>query len=101
MIYMKPRRQYSKEFKQEAVTSVLKGEKTIKQIAYELGIHANMLSRWKREYLADDEQSFPGSGHLHDPEEERYRALERENRSLREERDILKKVVSIFSKDPR
>lgn len=101
MNFIKPRRQRSKEFKREAVTLVLKGEKTIKQIAFELDIHANMLSRWKREYLEDEDHSFPGTGHLQDPEEERIRALERELRSVQEERDILKKVVSIFSKDPR
>ena len=101
MIYQKPRRPHSKEFKKEAVGLVLKGEKTIKQIAYELGIHANMLSRWKNEYLSDEEHSFPGAGHLQDPDEARMRALERELRSVQEERDILKKVVSIFSKDPR
>lgn len=101
MNFIKPRRQRSKEFKREAVTLVLKGEKTIKQIAFELDIHANMLSRWKQEYLSDEDHSFPGPGHLQDPDEERIRALERELRSVQEERDILKKVVSIFSKDPR
>ena len=58
MNFLKPRRQRSKEFKREAVTLVLKGEKTIKQIAFELGIHANMLSRWKKEYLEDEDQLF-------------------------------------------
>ena len=42
-----------------------------------------------------------GAGHLQNPDEERIRNLERELRSLTEERDILKKVVAIFSKTPK
>ena len=98
---IKPRRQYSREYKLEAVGMVLRGDKTATQIARELGINVNLLYRWKSQYLADEASSFPGSGHLQDPEEERIRALERELRSVQEERDILKKVVSIFSKAPR
>jgi len=97
----KPRRQYSREYKLEAVGMVLRGDKPATQIARELGIDTNLLYRWKGKYLTDEEQSFPGTGHLRDPGEEQIRALERELRSVKEERDILKKVVSIFSKDPR
>ena len=57
--------------------------------------------RWKKEDLNDKNHSFPGAGHLQNPEEERIRKLERELRSLTEERDILKKVVAIFSKTPK
>lgn len=101
MFENKGRRQYTREFKIEAVELALRGDKTGKEVALDLGIGADLLYRWKREYLADKETSFPGTGHLQDPEEERIRALERELRSVKEERDILKKVVSIFSKGPR
>ena len=95
------RRQYPAEFKRESVELLLRGSKPPKEIADDLGIAVKMLYRWKREYLADKSTAFPGTGHLQDPEDERLRALERELRSVKEERDILKKVVSIFSRDPK
>jgi len=67
------------------------------QIAGDLGIRPELLYRWKSEYLARKEHAFPGSGHLRDPEEEQIRQLERELRSVKEERDILKKALAIFS----
>lgn len=97
----KKRRQYTPEFKRESVDLLLHSNKSAPELADDLGIRPDLLNRWKREHLADQENSFPGTGHLKDPEEERFRALERELRSVKEERDILKKVVSIFSKDPR
>ncbi len=95
------RKQYSREFKMESVGLVLRGNKPATEIAEDLGVGVSLLYRWKREWLADNENPFPGTGHLQDPEDERVRALERELRSVKEERDILKKVVSIFSKDPK
>ncbi len=97
----KPRKQYSRAFKLEAVGLAIRGEKPATVIARDLGISVNLLYNWKRDYLDDKEHSFPGTGHLQNPEDERVRKLERELRDITEERDILKKVVSIFSKDPR
>jgi transposase len=47
-----------------------------------------------------ERHAFPGSGHLTPPEEE-MRRLQRENEILRQERDILKKALAIFSKPER
>ena len=52
---------------------------------------------WIREYSDDPEYAFPGQGKLKTPDEELYR-LRKENKDLKEERDILKKALSIFSK---
>lgn len=95
------RRQYTKAFKVEAVELLLRSDKTAMAIAGDLGIRVELLYRWKGEYLNDKKNSFPGTGHLQDPEEERIRILERELRSTQEERDILKKALAIFSKAPR
>jgi transposase len=94
---IKRRRKYDREFKREAVGLVIEGKRTIKEVAQELGIQANMLQRWKQEYLENNKEAFRGSGKLTHPDEE-MRKLVRENAVLKEERDILKKALAIFSK---
>jgi len=101
MVTENTRRQYTAEFKREAVELLLRSDKTARAISDDLGIRSDLLGKWKSQYLSDKENAFPGTGHLQDPEEEQIRKLERELRRVTEERDILKKVVSIFSKDPR
>jgi transposase len=92
----KPRKQYPREFKMEAVRLLETSGKSARQLERELGIGAGNLWRWKREVAADGEDAFPGHGRL-TPEQERLRQLERENEILRQERDILKKAIAIFS----
>jgi transposase len=92
----KARRQYSREFKQEAVQLLKTSGKSASELERELGIGKGNLWRWKREFAADGEDAFPGQGRL-TPDEERLRQLERENEILRQERDILKKALAIFS----
>jgi transposase len=79
----------------ETVELMLRSEKPATEIARDLGIRPELLYRWKSEYQTKKEISFPGTGHLKDPEEERLRKLERELRSVTEERDILKKQKSV------
>jgi transposase len=67
------------------------------QIERELGIGQGNLWRWKRKYGSDSKQATSGPGGR-TPEQERIRELERENEILRQERDILKKAVAIFSR---
>ena len=95
------RRQFTREFKKESVELTERSEKTMTEIARDLGIRPELLYRWKSEYKSQKEQAFPGTGHLHDPEDERVRQLERELHSTQEERDILKKALAIFSKTSR
>ena len=56
-----------------------------------------MLQRWIKECADDPSHSFPGNGNLKAPDE-RMRQLEKELRDTKEERDILKKALAIFSK---
>jgi transposase len=95
------RRRFTKEFKIEAVELALRSNKRMVEIAGDLGIRPELLYRWKSDYKASKEQAFPGSGHLHDPEDEQVRRLKRELMFIQEERDILKKALAIFSKAPR
>jgi transposase len=94
------RKKYTREFKLEALRLLETSGKRAAQLERELGIGASCLSRWKRELAAEQEQAFPGLGRLA-PERERIRQLERENEILRQERDILKKAVAIFSHPKR
>lgn len=96
----KPRRQYTREFKLEAVRLLETSGRSASQLERELGIGKGNLWRWKREFKADGEDAFPGHGRL-TPEQERLRQLERENEILRQERDILKKAIAIFSQPSR
>jgi transposase len=92
----KPRKEYTREFKMEAVRLLKTSGKSARQLERELGIGNGNLWRWKREFAADGEDAFPGHGRL-TPEQERLRKLKRENEILRQERDILKKAIAIFS----
>jgi transposase len=92
----KPRRRYTTEFKIEAVRLLETSGKSASQIERELGIGQGNLWRWKRQHGSDGKPGAPDPGDR-SPEQERIRALERENEILRQERDILKKVVAIFS----
>lgn len=92
------RKTYDKEFKISAVKLVLDSGRTIAQIAADLGISDNTLCNWKKKYLEDAKNAFPGKGRLK-PEDEELRKKDREIATLKMERDILKKAISFFAKD--
>jgi|SaaInlV_200m_DNA_2_1039689.scaffolds.fasta_scaffold26882_2 transposase len=93
---MGKRRTYSNEMKEESVQYLLSHpEKTITAVAESLGIRRDVLNRWKQEKLKHNEKSFPGKGN---PRDEELFKLKRELADTKEERDILKKALAIFSK---
>ncbi len=94
------KRTYLPEFKQEAIPLWKSSGKSASAIEIELGITQGLLSRWKRKQEQNWVHAFPGKGRLM-PEPEKMRQLERENAILRQERDILKKAVAIFSSPSR
>ena len=96
----KQQKTYTREFKFEAVQLVKSSWKPMSQIARELGISDSALSKWCKHLVEQGEQAFPGSGHQTAQEEE-IRRLKRELEITRQERDILKKVISIFSRESR
>jgi transposase len=91
---------YTKEFKEEAVRLAQTSGKPITQIARELGISDSAIHGWRKELAQYGEEAFPGKGHQTALEEENRR-LKRELERVQQERDILKKVVSIFSRDSK
>jgi len=93
----KTRKTYTKEFKESAVELSLTGERTIKNIAEELGIHPTVLGQWVRateEEKAGGLKAFPGKGKSRDEE---LAQLRKENADLRETNEILKKAMAIFT----
>ena len=94
------KRTYSSEFKQEAVTLWQTTEKTATAVEQELGITSGLLNKWKKKLQKNGQNAFPGHGRQM-PEQEEMRRLKQENNILRQERDILKKAVAIFSNPNR
>ena len=101
------RRQYTAEFKQEAVQMMTQGGLSATPVARDLGINPNLLGKWKRQIEAGQQAqaagrnnyvAFPGQGHARDQEVAR---LQRENAALRVERDVLKKAIGIFAEPKR
>lgn len=93
------RRRFNREFKIETVKLVTDSDNSVPQIAVDMGIHPNTLYRWVQQYSEKPQEAFPGTGHM-TSEAEMIRHLKRENERLKMERDILKKAMAIFSKDP-
>jgi transposase len=92
------RRKYTREFKLEAIRLHAASDKSQAQVERELGIPEGMLSKWRLRFGVAGEEAFPGTGHVTDVEAE-LRRLRRENDVLRQERDILKKAIQVFSRD--
>ena len=98
---MEPRKQYTKEFKLDAVSLVLDQGLTIAEAARSLEIRANMLGRWIKENQADNNgQAFRGNGKL-TPEQAEIRRLKIENKQLKLERQILKEAAVFFVKETK
>jgi len=97
---LRERRKYDREFKIETVRLITEGGRKVSEIARDFGIHEAVLRRWKQQYGEDALHAFPGKGNLK-PADAEYRRLLKENADLKEERDILKKALAIFSKHPK
>lgn len=102
------RKQYTHEFKREAVRVILEGDLSLSQASKQLGVNAGLLGKWKRQLQRETQvtstttpkaqgetyNAFPGQGRPHDEELARLR---KEVAALRMERDVLKKALVIFA----
>jgi transposase len=95
---MGTRRQFSREFKLEAVRLVKDRGVSVAQAARDLDVHENVLRKWMRELAGDARYAFPGKGVMK-PEQAELERLKKENAKLRMERDILKKAAAYFAKE--
>ena len=96
---MKKRRAFDREFKQ-MVIELSNNREDYTALAAELDIRADLIYRWRREANKHLEASFPGQGNRIQTEDQKeITRLKKELRDAQIERDILKKAVSIFSKN--
>jgi transposase len=91
------RKSYTEEFKREAVR-LAKERGNLSAAARDLGISDNTLQSWKKQLEQTPENAFPGNGNPRDHENAQ---LQRELRRLKEENEILKKAVGIFTARPQ
>ncbi len=89
-------RKYDKEFKQNAVSLCLKADRPYREIAKNLGVAPSTLTVWVEAIQKNGIEAFPGKGHLK-PSDAEVAQLRKELAIVREERDILKKALGIFS----
>lgn len=97
---MGARKQFTPEFKREAVQLLESGSRPASALARELGIRRNQLYKWQREFQTRGAGAFPGSGARKERTTEIAR-LKRELARVTEERDILKKAATYFAKESR
>jgi len=91
------RKTYTREFKLEAIQLWQTTEKSAREVEDDLGIARGLLYRWKGQLVAKGGDAFTGKGRM-TPAEEEIRRLRRELEIVKQERDILKKAVGIFSR---
>ena len=95
---MVKRRQFSKEFKIEAVRLVKERGVSVVQAAKDLDVHENVLRKWVHAISEDTQHAFPGHGQMK-PEQAEIARLRKEVAKLKMERDILKKAAAYFAKE--
>ena len=95
------RRSYSNEFKRNAVALSEYPGRQVNEVAEKLGVTEQILTHWRREQRRRGELSFPGNGRqAFNEEQTRILELEKQLHDVEMERDILKKAVAIFSRQP-
>lgn len=92
-----PPKTYTEEFKREAVR-LAKERGNIAQTARDLGVSDTSIITWRRQLEETPEHPFPGQGNPRDAE---LAQLKRELARVKEENEILKKAVGIFTSAPR
>ncbi len=95
---MASRRRFSDEYKREAVRLTTQSGVTKSQIGRELGINANLLGRWCRDYAAHGAAAFPGPGK---PRDEEMASVKRELARVKKERDFLHEAAAFFARESK
>jgi len=89
------RRRFSDEFKEEAVKLITEQGYKVSEASRNLDINASMLRRWQRELSPESDGSIDAD------EKVELQRLRKENKTLRMEREILKKAAAFFAKESK
>jgi len=90
------RKKYSLEFKRESIELVRRSGASCRQVALEIGVAPNLLTRWVREAQPGAEKTFPGTG---SPRDEELARLKRELARVTKERDFLRDAAAYFARE--
>lgn len=93
----KKHREYDSQFKEEAVRLVIEGGRSVSEVAQSLGINRERLYNWRQKLSIDSSQDKTPATSV----EQELKRLQRENANLKEDKEILKKALAIFSKLPK
>ena len=99
MSTMKIRRKYDAEFKKDAVRHLISSGRSVTEVAEELGIERSNLGKWRQEHLKAMDAEVQGDEVKPSDMDSENRRLRKELAHVREQRDILKKAISIFSQE--
>lgn len=95
----KVRKSYSHAFKIEAIKLVIEQGRKAPEVAFSLGIGKSTLEKWVTQYKNELNGKATTSGKALTPDQRRIQELEKENRQLRMDRDILKKASALLALD--
>jgi transposase len=90
------RRVFTNEFRLDAVLLTMQEEKTVKEVAQEMDIPYGLLTKWRSKYKKYGKEAFLDNKAINKQQKD-LKALEKELRIIKQERDILKKALAIFS----
>jgi transposase len=93
----KPRRRFDLQFKLDAVRLMSEGGRTVAQVARDLGISGSLLRRWRERF---GEHPAKGNGTAASADNAELEKALRELALVKEEREILKKALAVFSRRP-
>ena len=94
------RRDYTKEFKADAVSLVVEQGYSSAEVGRRLGVSENNVNRWVRQYRDKNESPSP-DGLTREQLEAELKRLRKENKRLEMEREILKKAAAFFASESK
>ncbi|MEG6570382.1 transposase [Thermoanaerobacterium thermosaccharolyticum] len=91
---------FTPEYKKETIKLITERGKKISEVSRDIGVNSTSIHRWIKQYGEYGEDAFPGKRNLR-PEDADLREARKRIRDLKEENEILKKAMAIFSKGAR
>lgn len=96
----KPRRQYDENFKRHAVDLTLRGDRSLRQVADELGVNEGLIYEWRRKYAPRPGAPHTGTPQNLDDATKEIERLRSELVRMQERENVLKKSLGILSETP-